>query len=71
MPVYSFCVMPEDGIDQAQLSFPDDDAALEMARKTLGDLAADAAIKGRRIPMGLEVVRDGTVLGTIVADDLI
>jgi len=70
MPVYRFCVLP-DGIDNVQLSFADDEAALEAARRALGDLAADAAVKGRPIPVAVEVMRDGYLLRTIVADDVI
>src|SRR5436190_20949969 len=58
MPVYSFRVLPDDGADMVKLSFSDDDTALAQARQTLGDLAAEAAMKGRPIPAAIEVAGD-------------
>lgn len=71
MPVYRFRVVPGDGSNDEKLSFPDDDAALNAARTTLGDLAADAASKGQPIPEAVEVIRDDdTIVGLAVPDDV-
>jgi len=69
MPVYRFHVVPSDGSKDEKFSFADDDAALDAASTTLGDLAVDAAAKARTIPEAIEVIReDDTIVGLVVPD---
>jgi hypothetical protein len=70
MPAYRFRLLPEDGVENVELRFLDDDAALHMAKATLRDVLSDAARKGEPAPKTLEVVReDGTVVGLVTAEE--
>jgi hypothetical protein len=68
VPLYRFCIVPDELGEDIVLSFPDDRSALEQAGATLRDLLIDAAQRGRTTHKNIEVKRlDGTPVGNATA----
>jgi hypothetical protein len=70
MPYYHFLTRQKEEMPVAEIvEYADDDAAIDEARRVMGDALREAAVEGRLLDEEIEVCRDdGTVIAVVVCD---